>query len=31
MRNAVKNGKIIPEIEAVLPVTLREVQQSFSV
>lgn len=31
MRNAVKNGKIIPESEAVLPVTLREVQQSFSV
>ena len=31
MRNAVRNGVIVKEEDAVLPVTLREVQYSFSI
>ena len=30
-RSAIRNGKIVKESEAVLPVTYREVQYSFSV
>ncbi|NLZ68954.1 MAG: hypothetical protein GX903_08100 [Spirochaetales bacterium] len=31
MKHAIKNGVVIDEVEAVVPITCREVQQNFSV